>query len=199
MLRIIFILFVSAFLLFSCKNDDASLVSARLKESKKSALVFAKINENWLFIVPELQPQSQALVQNWPIWRQFVTELKQKPKNSIVAFQKKAQTLSKLADSINRTIPSGLQKPAVRARLVVLLTHLRSLDLYVNLQDIPTEKALYAIAEINFALQSFQLQLDEIVRKSQIPVENGESDLIRILDTARAIPDNKKSDILYPD
>lgn len=199
MIRLILILFSSAFLLFSCKNDDATLVSARLKESKKSALVFAKINENWLFTVPELQPQSQALVQNWPIWQQFVTELKQKPKNSIVAFQKKAQTLSKLADSINKTIPSGLQKPAVRARLVVLLTHLRSLDLYVNLQDIPTEKALYAIAEINLALQSFQLQLDEIVRKSQIPVENGESDLIRILDTTRAIPDNKKSDILYPD
>lgn len=199
MIRLILILFSTAFLLFSCKNDDGTLVSARLKESKKREFVYAKINENWLFTVPELQPQSQALVQNWPIWRQFVTELKQKPKNSIVAFQKKAQTLSKLADSINKTIPSGLQKPAVRARLVVLLTHLRSLDLYVNLQDIPTEKALYAIAEINLALQSFQLQLDEIVRKSQIPVENGESDLIRILDTTRAIPDNKKSDILYPD
>lgn len=199
MFRLIFILFCSAFLLFSCKNDDASLVNARLKETKKREFVFAKISENWLFTIPELQPQSQALVQNWPIWRQFVTELKQKPTNSIVAFQKKAQTLSKLADSINKTIPSGLQKPAIKARLVVLLTHLRSLDLYVNLQDIPTEKTLYAIAEINLALQSFQQQLDEIVRKSQIPVENGESDLIRILDTTRAIPDNKKSDILYPD
>jgi hypothetical protein len=30
--------------------------------------------------------------------------------------------------------------------------------------------------------------MDEIVRKNQIPLEEGESDMIRMLDTARAIP-----------
>ena len=172
---------------------------ARLKESKKKEAVFVTINNNWNFSVTELQPQSQDLVKDWAVWRLFLTELKQKPKNSIGAFQKKTKTLSKLADSLNKTIPQRLQRPAIKSRLVVLLTHIRSLDLYVNLQNIPTQKAIYAIAEINLALGSFQMQLDEIVRKTQIPVENGEPDLIRILDTARAIPDNKKDDLMFPD
>jgi hypothetical protein len=30
--------------------------------------------------------------------------------------------------------------------------------------------------------------LDEIVRKSTIPLEDGESDMIQMLDTSRAIP-----------
>ena len=199
MIRNVFILLFTALFFISCKEDDADTAIARLKESKKKEVVFAAINNNWNFTVPELQPQSQALVQDWAVWRLFLTELKEKPKNSIGAFQKKAKTLSQLADSVNKTIPERLQRPAIKSRLVVLLTHIRSLDLYVNLQNIPTEKAIVAISEINSALGSFQMQLDEIVRKTQIPVENGESDLIRILDTARAIPDNKKNEILFPD
>lgn len=199
MFRNVFISFITILFILSCKDDDSNMAIARLKESKKKEAVFATINNNWNFSVTELQPQSQDLVKDWVVWRLFLTELKQKPKNSIGAFQKKTKTLSKLADSLNKTIPQRLQRPAIKSRLVVLLTHIRSLDLYVNLQNIPTQKAIYAIAEINLALGSFQMQLDEIVRKTQIPVENGEPDLIRILDTARAIPDNKKDDLMFPD
>lgn len=199
MFRNVFILFITILFIISCKDDDSNMAIARLKESKKKEAVFVTINNNWNFSVTELQPQSQDLVKDWVVWRLFLTELKQKPKNSIGAFQKKTKTLSKLADSLNKTIPQRLQRPAIKSRLVVLLTHIRSLDLYVNLQNIPTQKAIYAIAEINLALDSFQMQLDEIVRKTQIPVENGEPDLIRILDTARAIPDNKKDDLMFPD
>ncbi len=199
MIRNVFILIITVLFVISCKDDDANIAVARLKESKKKEVVFATINDNWNFPVPELQPQSQSLVQDWSVLRLFLAELKQKPKNSIGAFQKKTKTLSKLADSINKTVPQTLQKPAIKSRLVVLLTHIRSLDLYVNLQNIPTQKAIYSIAEINLALGSFQMQLDEIVRKTQIPLENGESDLIRILDTARAIPDNQKTEELFPD
>ena len=199
MFRNVFILFITILFIISCKDDDSNMAIARLKESKKKEAVFVTINNNWNFSVTELQPQSQDFVKDWAVWRLFLTELKQKPKNSIGAFQKKTKTLSKLADSLNKTIPQRLQRPAIKSRLVVLLTHIRSLDLYVNLQNIPTQKAIYAIAEINLALGSFQMQLDEIVRKTQIPVENGEPDLIRILDTARAIPDNKKDDLMFPD
>lgn len=199
MFRNVFISFITILFILSCKDDDSTMAIARLKESKKKEAVFVTINNNWNFSVTELQPQSQDLVKDWAVWRLFLTELKQKPKNSIGAFQKKTKTLSKLADSLNKTIPQRLQRPAIKSRLVVLLTHIRSLDLYVNLQNIPTQKAIYAIAEINLALDSFQMQLDEIVRKTQIPVENGEPDLIRILDTARAIPDNKKDDLMFPD
>jgi hypothetical protein len=41
-------------------------------------------------------------------------------------------------------------------------------------------------------LASLGRQMDEIVRRSEIPKEEGESDMIRMLDTARAIPPTPK-------
>ena len=44
----------------------------------------------------------------------------------------------------------------------------------------------------NIELSAFYRQMDEILRKSEIPKEQGESDMIRMLDTARAIPNTPK-------
>ena len=44
------------------------------------------------------------------------------------------------------------------------------------------------IGEINAELVSLQRQMDKITEKSKIPVEEGESDMLRMLDTTRAIP-----------
>ena len=62
------------------------------------------------------------------------------------------------------------------------------LDLYIHLDDIPSEKVLALIPEINMELMSLQNQMDKIVQKSKIPLEEGESDLIKMLDSTRAIP-----------
>ena len=64
------------------------------------------------------------------------------------------------------------------------------LDLYIHLKDIPSEKVLALIPEINMELMSLQNQMDKIVQKSKIPLEEGESDLIRMLDSTRAIPNS---------
>ena len=183
--------FVICTLLFSCKKDNASQLISQRKDREKKELVFEKISTNWNFSIADMQPQTQALTANWPAWRLLVNELKQKPKSSIEAFQKKAKTLAKLADSVQKTIPNNLQKPAIRARITVMQTQCRNLELYVNLQSIPADKVLSIITEINLSISSFQLQLDEIVRKSQIPTERGEPDLIKIMDTTRAIPDKQ--------
>ena len=41
---------------------------------------------------------------------------------------------------------------------------------------------------MNYEVSSIQSQLEEIKVKSEIKIEEGENDLIRILDTTRAIP-----------
>lgn len=174
---------------FSCKDDNTAQLAAQVKESQKKEVVFEKISKNWNFVIADLQPQSQELIGNWPAWRLFVNELKQKPTSSIGAFQKKSKTLTKLADSVYKTIPAKLQKPSVKARLTVILTQCRNLELYINLQSIPAQKIVSTVADINLAINSFEMQLDEIIRKAQIPVEQGEPDLIKIMDTTRAIPD----------
>ncbi len=178
-----------AVLFFSCKDDNSAQLLSQQKDSQKKEVIFQTISKNWKFTIPDLQPESQKLVSGWVAWRLFMAELKQSPKSSIGAFQKKAKTLTKFADSLNKTIPVKLQKPAIKSRIVVLMTQVRNLDLYLNLQNIPSDKAIYAMSEINLGLASLQLQLDEMVRRTQIPTEIGEPDLIRIQDTARAIPD----------
>ena len=196
MKHLLLVLLIIAY--FSCKDDNTAQLAAQVKESQKKEVVFEKISKNWNFVITDLQPQSQELIGNWPAWRLFINELKQKPTSSIGAFQKKSKTLTKLADSVYKTIPAKLQKPAVKARLTVILTQCRNLELYINLQSIPAQKIVSAIADINLAINSFEMQLDEIIRKSQIPVEQGEPDLIKIMDTTRAIPDKPKQGSYMP-
>ena len=69
-----------------------------------------------------------------------------------------------------------------------MTTQINSLDLYMNLDNVPAEKVVALVPEINIAIASLQLQFEEIVRKDKIPMEQGESDMIRMLDTTRAIP-----------
>jgi hypothetical protein len=46
---------------------------------------------------------------------------------------------------------------------------------------------VHLIAEINNELASLQRQMDKI-EKSKIPVEEGESELMKMMDDSRAIP-----------
>ncbi|MEO0060346.1 MAG: hypothetical protein RLZZ312_1993 [Bacteroidota bacterium] len=191
---ILFFIGVCTLLFLGCKDDGVNQAASQQRDVKKKELIFATVNAGWIFRINDLQPEAQNLTSNWPAWRLFINELKQKPKSSIGAFQKKSKTLSKYADSVHKTIPTKLQKPAIKARITVILTMVRNLELYMNLQTVQADKAVIIISEINQAINSFQMQLDEMVRKSQIPVEQGEPDLIKIMDTTRAIPDKQSSD-----
>jgi hypothetical protein len=104
-------------------------------------------------------------------------------------FQKKAKILSTKAQELNNNIPYDFDDPAVKTRIGVLQTKINSLNLFINLQIIPDQKIEVLIAEINYELISLYRQMDEIIRKSEIPMEEGETDFIMMKDTSRAIPD----------
>ena len=55
----------------------------------------------------------------------------------------------------------------------------------------PESKVLVLVTQINEELTSLQNQMDKIVQKSKIPLEEGESDLIKMLDSSRAIPNEQ--------
>jgi hypothetical protein len=69
-----------------------------------------------------------------------------------------------------------------------LITKVRMLDLFIHLDNIPDQKVIHLIAEINNELSSLQRQMDKIVEKGKIPVEEGESELKQMMDASRAIP-----------
>ena len=118
----------------------------------------------------------------------FVNEINLKPKSTIGAFQKKASTLSKKVDELSKNIPYKYNLPAIKSRISVLTTKIKTLDLYMQLNQIPDQKVIAILNETNIEITSLQMQMQEIIRKSLIPIEEYESDIIRMKDTSRAIP-----------
>ena len=178
---------LSFFLFISCKKDETLLIIEQQKEVKKQEVIFATINKNWSFNAFPSNQSSQSLNQNWAEWRVFLKELSEKPKTSIGAFQKKAKTLSKKALELNNNIPVTYNKPEIKSRISAVITKINTLNLYINLKNIPDQKIVKLIPEINQEVQSLQLQFAEIDTKNQIKMEDGEEDMIRMLDTTRAI------------
>jgi len=187
-------LFSLVFVLNSCKNDTEKRLAETRKDAKKKELIFSNIDKAWIFNANPINPVSQATKLSWNEWRSFLAELEQKPKKTIGAFQKKSTELSKKVMALNDFTPAEFNKPQIKSRIAILITKVRMLDLYIHLKDIPDQKVIALIPEINTALASFQNQLDKMAQKSKIPLEEGESDLLKMLDTARAIPNTPQPD-----
>lgn len=177
--------------LVSCQDEEAQRQAA-LKDAQKKEQIFSNINKGWNFSTPSLNPKTQSFVANWAELRLFLSELNQKPKSSIGEFRKKAKVLSTKAKELNNNIPYNFNKPEVKSRIAVLTTKINSINLFINLQEIPDQKVIALVGDANVELRALYRQMDEIVRKSEIPKEQGESDMIRMLDTARAIPNTPK-------
>ena len=190
-LNLLYILFFSL-LLVSCQNDNKLLIIEQQKEAQKKEVVFNNINRGWVFDISPIEPVTQDKINGWMEWRAFLTEINQKPKSTIGAFQKKAAALSKKVVDLNNNIPAEFNKPQIKARIAVITTKIKSMDLFIHLNQIPSSKVVKLISEINTEIDYFQLQLEEIVKRSQIPMEEGESDIIMMKDTARAIPNELK-------
>ena len=178
--------------LFSCQQDDAKRKAEQLKDIKKKEAVFYAINEALCFDMPEMTDKARVITNKWAELRLFVTELDQKPTSSIGAFQKKAKILSKKVAELNNNIPAEFNTTPVRSRIAILNTKINSLNLYINLRDIPVKKVEKILAEINVELYWFYEQMEEIIIRSEIPAEEGEPDFMLMKDSTRAIPTDAK-------
>lgn len=190
--------FLLIFGMFSCKNDNEKRQVESIKDIKKKELIFSIIEKAWVFNAKPINETSRSSALAWVDWRSFLSELDQKPKKTIGAFQKKSAELSKKAMALNNQIPVEFNKPQIKARIAILITKVRMLDLYIHLKDIPEQKVIALIPEINIQLIALQNQMDKIVQKSKIPLEEGESDLIKMMDSARAIPTKPQFDPNIP-
>jgi len=186
-IKIVFLSLIS-FLVFSCQDDSAQRKMEQEKQAKKNEAIFDNINRGWLFELTPLEPTTQSRINNWNEWRNFINEINQKPKSTIGAFQKKAKTLADKAMALNNNIPSEFNLPQTKARIGVIVTKIKSMNLFINLNQIQDKKVVKLVGEINMEIDYLQLQLEEIVIRSQIPREEGEPDIIQMKDSSRAIP-----------
>ena len=182
--------------LSSCQEDPKVRALQQEKETQKREVIFTNINKGWNFTSQPLNPTSSELRNNWAEWRVFLNELGQKPKSSIGAFKQKAKTLSKRAAELNNNIPIKYNLPEIKSRIAVITTKINAINLYIHLNQIPDKKIVQLVQEINAEVASMQWQLDEIKRKSEIKTEDGEGDMLRMLDTTRAIPTNPEQKII---
>jgi hypothetical protein len=185
--RIVCLLF--AFLILSC-SDDEKRQAENARDLKKKEAVFRNISQAWNFNTGATNETSATLYKSWNEWRILLNEMAQKPKSTIGAFRTKAKTLSAKAKDLDRTIPGQFARPEIKSRVSVLQTKINALNLFINLGDIPDQKVIALIADINTEVSALQSQMAEIVRRSQIPKEAGEADMLRMLDTTRAVPTN---------
>jgi len=175
-------------LLSSCKEDNQQRDAENKKAAQKKEVIYKNISKSWDFYATPINTTSEQSVASWTEFRQFLDELGQKPRKTMGAFQKKAAELSTKVKMLLNNIPYQFQQPQIKSRIGTLITKVRLLDLFIHLENIPDKKVIVLISEINAELVSLQRQMDKITEKSKIPVEEGESDMLRMLDTTRAIP-----------
>jgi hypothetical protein len=184
-------IFFIVIIILSCKNDSEKQLVDTEKDLQKNELIVSNISKGWVFNATPLNEASQTNAVKWNEWRLFLNELNQKPKKSIRAFQNKAAELSKKGMALTENIPIEIDKPQIKARIATLNTKVRLLDLFIHLKNIPDQKVVALVFQINEELTSLQNQMDKIVQKSKIPLEEGESELRMMLDSARAIPNEQ--------
>ncbi|SDW16358.1 DUF3450 domain-containing protein [Flavobacterium degerlachei] len=182
-------------LLSSCKNDDQKRIAENEKDAQKKEVIFLNIDKGWVFYDTPINTTSEASMATWNELRLFLAELAIKPKKTIGAFQQKSTAISKKVMALNENIPNQFDKPQIKSRISTLITKVRLLDLYIHLDNIPEKKVTRTIAEINNELSSLQRQMDKITEKSKIPVEAGESELMKMMDASRAIPNTPTTPI----
>lgn len=182
-------------LLSACKNNDQKRLAEKEKDAQKKEVIFSNISKGWIFYDTPINTTSEASMASWSEFRLFLTELAIKPKKTIGAFQQRATAISKKAMALNENIPYQFNKPQIKSRISTLITKVRLLDLFIHLDNIPDKKVVHAIAEINNELASLQRQMDKITEKSKIPVEEGESELMKMMDASRAIPNTANTPI----
>ena len=188
MINKIVVLLSLVFILYSCQNDDQKRIAENKKEIQKREVILKNIEKGWVFYDTPVTEAAENSLANWNEWRVFFVELAQKPKKTIGSFQQKSKAITKKAMALNDNIPGAYSIPTIKSRISTVVAKTQMLDLYINLDNIPDKKVVKLIAEINLELVSLQRQMEKTVDKSKIPVEVGESDLIKMRDASRAIP-----------
>lgn len=188
-LKFIILFCVTVFIL-SCSDDEKIRAEEALRAEKYNDSILTIISENWKFNIPSVTPKVKDKINGWNEWQQFKGELADKPTGSLNAYRSKVKAIAEKAEELDNTLPPFFDKPQLRSRISVLMTKVRSLYTYIELNVVQEKKVIQYINEITKETISLQNQMDEMVRFSEIPMEKGEQDLLKALDTVRmANPD----------
>lgn len=173
------------FLFSACKDDDKIHALEITRALKEKELVFNTISKTWNFSPTTLSPESQGIVNNWNEWHLFTSELYQKPKGTIGAFQRKTKSLAQKVEILNNTIPERINKPQIKSRLMAITTKVKALNTFMSIDRIPEKKVVELITDLNVEVNAFLDQIEEIVKRSHIQKEEGEQEMLNSINSSK--------------
>lgn len=186
----IFILFLGLFLTVSCKKHVTDLTAVNEAQLHRQDSIFQVINEKWIFASPVSTPEVKTKFKDWKEWRDFENEITIRPLTSLSAFRKKAAQLALLAQLLPNNIPPDFKKPEVESRIDLLISHINSLDMFMELDVIPEKEIALLIPNINKNMQSIIDQCNELLVRKGLPKEPGEEALKVKVDTVKRATSN---------
>src|SRR5690606_2711808 len=176
---------IALVVLCGCKKTTSDTYSLNEEQVRRQDSLFNNVNQKWIFEQPETPKIVQDKISEWKDWHNLLDEYTSKPLSSISAFREEAENLAKLGDKLAATVPEEFKNPAVLSRIALLNTHLQDLDMYMQLDQVPDKKIAEILTNINKNTQSIILQMEEILLKKNIPLEEGEENLYQNIDTVK--------------
>ncbi|WP_410878092.1 hypothetical protein [Myroides sp. DW712] len=180
------ILLILSLHLTSCKKevDQNALEQTKLQQYNDS--IFSHLMKEWKFKIPKPSKELNPILEDWKAWTTLINELKLRPVSTIGAFQKKAVTLSEVAENLTYMgYPSQLDSPDIRIRYSTLLTAFQNLDMYIHLNPIDVEKVDYWLDNIQISLDDIVRMMDENLVRQNYVKEAGEEEMLEEMEELR--------------
>jgi len=192
------LLVILALNLTSCKKeiDQSALEQTKLQQYNDS--VFTHLMQQWKFKVPKANKDLTPILSEWKAWTDLTNELKLRPVSSIGAFQKKAATLSEVAQNLTyQSYPPELDAPDIKARYSTLLTSFQNLEMYISLNPVDVEKVDQWIRNIQISLDDLVRMMEEDLIRTNYIKEEGEDEMLEQMEefrseTRRANPEEEQ-------
>ncbi|MDM1396772.1 hypothetical protein QK342_05775 [Myroides odoratimimus] len=180
------LLFLVSIISFSCKDEEKFVKEQELKIAQHNDSVYDYLTKNWNLRVPAASAELGVILKDWKPWQEFVQEVSLKPVSTIGAFQKRANRLSELLQSLTyQQYPKELDLPDIKSRMALLQTSLNNLNMFLEVTPISIEKLDQNLKHTNTALRLLLAQMDENIVKAKLPQEEGEAEMLEAINEER--------------
>ncbi|MGG5505579.1 MULTISPECIES: hypothetical protein [unclassified Myroides] len=180
------LLLVVGLCLTSCKKeiDNSAIEQAKIQQYNDS--VFSHLMKEWKFKIPKASKELTPILEEWKPWTNLINEVKLRPVSTIGAFQKKATTLSEIAENLTyQSYPTQLNTPDIQTRYTTLLNSFQNLDMYVNLDPVNLEKVDEWLHNIQISLDDIMRMMEENLVRQNYAKQEGEEAMLQEMEELR--------------
>ncbi len=180
------LLLVVGLCLTSCKKeiDNSELEQAKIQQYNDS--VFSHLMKEWKFKIPKASKELTPILEEWKPWTNLINEVKLRPVSTIGAFQKKAATLSEIAENLTyQSYPAQLNTPDIQTRYTTLLNSFQNLEMYVNLDPVNLDKVDEWLHNIQISLDDIMRMMEENLVRQNYAKQEGEEVMLQEMEALR--------------